>query len=132
MDLAGPLCFCLLIGALLLLRGKMHFGYIYGVGVVGVVGLWALLNLMSSSGMDLYRTTCILGYGLLPMVVLAASALFRPRGILAFVLCGGAVGWSTVAASLMFVTVLQLREQRVLVAYPVTLVYACFALMAIF
>ena len=29
-DLAGPLCFCLLLGACLLLSGKVHFGYIYG------------------------------------------------------------------------------------------------------
>jgi hypothetical protein len=29
-DLAGPLCFCLLLGLALLLTGKVHFGYIYG------------------------------------------------------------------------------------------------------
>jgi hypothetical protein len=31
-DLAGPLVFCLLFGAALLLHGKVHFGYIYGIG----------------------------------------------------------------------------------------------------
>ena len=132
MDLAGPLFFALLLGGLLLLRGKLHFGYIYGLGLVGIVGIWALLNLMSASGMDLYRTACILGYCLLPMAVLAAVAIVRPRGIFAVLLGGGAVGWSTYASSLMFVTVLQLRDQRILVAYPVALVYACFALIAIF
>lgn len=34
-DLAGPLVFCLAFGCFLLLSGKVSFGYIYGIGVMG-------------------------------------------------------------------------------------------------
>ncbi len=71
----------------------MHFGYIYGVALIGCVGLWAvrqvlflplssfsrlsrqILTLMSSGGVSLGRTTSVLGYCLLPMVALAAVSL---------------------------------------------------------
>ncbi len=62
-DLAGPLLFCLCLGGFLLLAGKSHFGYIYGLvtsvlykdcmfycdrfGIVGAVCIYAILNLMS-------------------------------------------------------------------------------------
>ena len=37
-DLAGPLIFCLLFGSLLLLVGKIHFGYIYATALIGMTG----------------------------------------------------------------------------------------------
>ena len=40
--------------------------------------------------------------------------------------------WCTYSASTMFVTVLSMKDQRLLVAYPVGLFYACFALMTVF
>ena len=30
------------LGAAMLLVGKVQFGYIYGIGAVGVVGMWLL------------------------------------------------------------------------------------------
>lgn len=53
-------------------------------------------------------------------------------GIVAFVTAGLAVVWCTFASSSMFVTLLQMRDQRLLVAYPVALFYCCFALMSVF
>jgi len=52
--------------------GKVHFGYIYGFGMVGCILLYGILNLMSEEGIDMYRTMSILGYCLLPIVFLAA------------------------------------------------------------
>lgn len=62
-DLAGPLIFALLLGAVLLLvtihvlivtiqTGKIHFGYIYGMGVVGCLSTYSLLNLMTEKGVE--------------------------------------------------------------------------------
>ena len=34
-DFAGPLLLCLVLGVLLLFKGKVHFGTIYGVFVIG-------------------------------------------------------------------------------------------------
>ena len=44
-DLAGPLVFCLMLGASLLFAGKVHFGYIYGFSVFGCLGLHTVINL---------------------------------------------------------------------------------------
>jgi hypothetical protein len=41
-DLAGPLVFCLLFGAFLMASGKLQFGFIYGVAVLGCAGLYGV------------------------------------------------------------------------------------------
>ena len=74
-DLAGPLVFCLLFGGILLLSGKVHFGYIYGVGLLGCVGMYALLNLMSVNGVSFVCVMSVLGYCILPMVYLSTLSL---------------------------------------------------------
>src|SRR3989338_3652292 len=54
-DLTGPLLYCMLFGFLLLLSGNNHFGYVYGFGAVGSVGIFGLLNLMHPQGIALYQ-----------------------------------------------------------------------------
>jgi hypothetical protein len=51
--------------------GKVHFSYIYGIGVVGCLAVYALLSLMALSGVTLGAVVSVLGYCLLPMVVLS-------------------------------------------------------------
>ncbi|KAI0004372.1 Yip1-domain-containing protein [Xylariaceae sp. FL0662B] len=46
-DLAGPILFFLLFGTFLLFSGKVHFGYIYGLAVMGSIALHTILSLMS-------------------------------------------------------------------------------------
>ncbi|XP_026482673.1 protein YIPF5-like, partial [Ctenocephalides felis] len=70
-DMAGPLVFCLAFGAFLLLSGKVHFSYIYGIGGIGCLGMYSLLNLMSQRGATLMGVASVLGYCLLPMVLLS-------------------------------------------------------------
>lgn len=67
--------FALLLGTALLLKGKIHFGYIYGVGAIGCISMCLLLNLMSETPVDLLHTTSVLGYCFLPIVVLAFGSL---------------------------------------------------------
>ncbi|KAL0489091.1 hypothetical protein AKO1_009038 [Acrasis kona] len=141
MDLAGPLLFCLALGFVLLLRGKLHFGYIYGVGTVGCIGVYLLLNLMCGEkrNIEIQHTISILGYGLLPMVFLAAMTTLLPVVIatqawswISFISTWVAVLWSTWSASAMFVAHLHMHKQRWLLTYPVLLVYATFALITVF
>lgn len=83
--------------------------------------------------MDIYRTVSILGYCLLPIIVLAAaSTIVEMRGAFGYALIPLAVLWSTNAAALFFVVLLGLDDQRWLVAYPVALFYAVFALISVF
>lgn len=46
-DLAGPVLFFLLFGFSLLFSGKVHFGYIYGLALLGSTSLHMILSLMS-------------------------------------------------------------------------------------
>lgn len=49
-DLAGPIIFFLLFGTFLLFSGKVHFGYIYGLALLGSTSLHIILSLMSPDG----------------------------------------------------------------------------------
>ncbi|KAJ3300844.1 hypothetical protein HK104_000038 [Borealophlyctis nickersoniae] len=131
-DLAGPLLFCLAFGGFLLLSGKVHFGYVYGVAMLGWFSMWGILNLMSETGIDGYRTASVLGYCLLPMVLLSMISALLSGHVAGLILSALSVLWCTHSASLMFVTVLSMSEQRLLVAYPVGLLYSAFALLAVF
>jgi len=132
-DMAGPIVFCILLGGFLLLKGKVQFGYIFGVGTIGCVGIYLLLNLLGEKAVDLYHTIGVLGYCLLPMIILAFFSLTFPiQGFIGYILAGLTITWCTYAAASMFVKGLGLKEQQYLVMYPVVLVYTCFALLTIF
>ncbi|KJP89973.1 hypothetical protein AK88_00429 [Plasmodium fragile] len=71
-DLSGPLIIVLALGFILLLAGKASFSYIYLIGIVSSLSIYLLLNMMSQNlTLDLYRTISMLGYALLPLVILS-------------------------------------------------------------
>jgi len=132
-DLAGPLVFCLAFGASLLLAGKVHFGFIYGIGVIGCLAMYSLLNLMSMSNVSVGITVSVLGYCLLPMVLLSIFAvIFSLQGIIGSLTVPVTVAWCSICASKFFVTALSMDHQQPLVAYPCALVYGVFALLTVF
>lgn len=53
-------------------------------------------------------------------------------GMLGYMLSSLSIVWCTYAASGIFVAVLRMSDQRLLVAYPVGLLYGCFALLSVF
>lgn len=134
-DLAGPLAFCIVLaGFLLLSGGTAHFGYVYGLAMTSCLMMYALLNLMTTSaGFTLTSVASVLGYALLPVVVLSGiGVLFTLQNIIGLVLSAIAVAWSSLAASRIFVTISADRGQRPLIAYPCILLYAVFTLLVIF
>ena len=132
-DLAGPFCFCLLLGGLLLLHGKVHFGYIYGFGATSCLLLYLLLNLMSDSPISVERVISTLGYSLVPLVMLAGVGVFVDcRGVVGGVLVAVMIVWCVVNAVRLFEAALHMREQRWLIAYPIILIYGIFALLTVF
>lgn len=46
-DMAGPVLFFFLMGTFLLLSGRVHFGYIYGLALFGSISLHVILSLMA-------------------------------------------------------------------------------------
>lgn len=132
-DLAGPLVFCFAFGGSLLLSGKVHFGYIYGIGVVGCLAMYALLNLMSLVSVSVSCIVSVLGYCLLPMVLLSFfSVVMSLQGMLGTALTVVCVVWCSISASKLFVSALTMDRQQLLVAYPCALVYGVFALLTVF
>ena len=85
-DLAGPFVFCWVQGVCLLFSGKLHFGYLFGFGMVGCFFIYTVLNLMNQNqatqahGIDSYRVVSILGYSLLPIVILSATTIAANLG----------------------------------------------------
>lgn len=113
--------------------GKPQFGYIYGVALLGTLSLYLLLNLMSQTGIDAYRVSSVLGYCLLPLVLTSFfSIALNLDSLIGYVLSIFSIVWCSYAASGIFVSVLQMQNQRYLVAYPVMLFYASFALLTVF
>eukprot|EP00794_Sanderia_malayensis_P007317 gene7317-8135_t len=133
-DLAGPFVFCIAFGAFLLLSGKVHgFGYIYGLGVLGCLSMYAVLNFMSMTGVTLSCVVSVLGYCLLPMVMLSGiSVILTLQGSLGTILTTLVILWCSWSASKLFVTVLAMDSQQPLVAYPCALLYCVFALLTVF
>lgn len=138
-DIAGPLVFCLALGFCLLFSGKVHFGYIIGFGIFGCVGIYTVVNLMAQgsqsagSAVDIYQIFSALGYCLLPIVLMSTFTIILDlRGWFGTVLAVVAIFWCTYTATRFFEAALGMKEQRYLIAYPVFLLYATFALITIF
>ncbi|NWY27098.1 YIPF7 protein, partial [Pheucticus melanocephalus] len=132
-DLTGPMVFCLALGATLLMAGKVHFGYVYGMSAIGCLAMHALLNLMSVSGVSHGCVASVLGYCLLPMVILSSAAvLFSLQGTPGTVLALFTIGWCSLSASKIFTSALAMEGQQLLIAYPCALLYGLFALLTVF
>ncbi|XP_030306105.1 protein YIPF7 isoform X1 [Calypte anna] len=132
-DLTGPVVFCLALGATLLLAGKVHFSYVYGMSAIGCLAMHALLNLMSVSGVSHGCVASVLGYCLLPMVILSSTAVvFSLQGTLGTLLAVFIIGWCSLSASKIFTSALAMEGQQLLIAYPCALLYGLFALLTVF
>jgi len=81
--------------------------------------------------LGLTLTISMLGYCLLPIVLLAALAVFvnLRNGVHGVILGLAAITWSTLSCARFFESALQMSDRKWLIAYPAGLFYACFALM---
>ncbi|TDG44248.1 hypothetical protein AWZ03_009333 [Drosophila navojoa] len=133
-DMAGPLVFCLTLGGILLLSGKVTFSYIYGIGVMGCIFFYCLLSLMvTRSQVTFGAVASVLGYCLLPMVVLSGiNILITIQGTLGLIVSGIAIFWCAISASKLFATAFSMDHQQLLIAYPCAMLYGGFALITIY
>ncbi|OTN65503.1 putative Yip1 protein [Plasmodium knowlesi] len=103
-DLSGPLIIVLALGFILLLAGKASFSYIYLIGIVSSLSIYLLLNMMSQNlTLDLYRTISMLGYALLPLVILSfISIIINLRSKKGYTISFCCISWSALTASRFF------------------------------
>ncbi|XP_052198641.1 uncharacterized protein LOC127805868 [Diospyros lotus] len=135
-DLSGPFLFLLAFGLFQLLAGKLHFGIILGWVTMAALFLYVVFNMLAgrNGNLDLYRCLSLVGYCMLPMVILSAIALFLPQGgVGIFLMAGVFVIWSTRVCTRLLVELASCGdEHRGLIAYACFLVYMLFSLLVIF
>ncbi|KAF8109014.1 hypothetical protein N665_0104s0320 [Sinapis alba] len=136
-DLSGPIFLYLALCLFQLLAGKIQFGVILGWIVVASIFLYAVFNMLAgrSGNLNLHTCTSLVGYCLLPVVVLSAVSLFVPQGVgvVRFVVAGLFVLWSTRACSSLVVSLADGGEEhRGLISYACFLIYCLFSLLVIF
>ncbi|XP_023562749.1 protein YIPF7 [Octodon degus] len=113
--------------------GKVQFGYVYGMSAIGCLGIHALLNVMSSAGVSYGCVASVLGYCLLPMVILSSCAIFCSlQGTVGTLAALVVIGWCSLSASKIFISALDMEGQQLLIAYPCALLYGLFALLTVF
>ena len=75
-DMTGPLLLTTSLGVIMSLNRKLSFGFIYGYGFFGSFFLYFLLNMMLQQRLSLYNVISILGYCLMPVLVVSFMNLF--------------------------------------------------------
>ncbi|KAB1225356.1 Protein YIPF5 [Morella rubra] len=134
-DLSGPFLFFLAFGLFQLLAGKFHFGILLGWATISAVFLYIVFNMLAgrNGGLDLYRCLSLIGYSMLPMVILSALSLFVPQGgPVILVIAAAFVVWSTRVCARLLVEAASWNEHPGLVAYACFLIYTLFSLLVIF
>ena len=133
-DMAGPFLIILIFAFSLVLQYKTCFGYLYGISVFGSFFMFLILNLMSKErGILLYNTISVLGYCMIPVVILSFISVFLDmKGIVGGILCFLVIIASSISASRFFEIALDASNQKWLIFYPVCLFYTCFVLVSIF
>ncbi|KAG2309178.1 hypothetical protein Bca52824_028926 [Brassica carinata] len=136
-DLSGPIFLYLALCLFQLLAGKIQFGVILGWIVVSSIFLYAVFNMLAgrSGNLNLHTCTSLVGYCLLPVVVLSAVSLFVPQGagVVRFVVAGVFVLWSTRVCSALVVSLADGGEEhRGLISYACFLIYCLFSLLVVF
>jgi hypothetical protein len=135
-DLSGPFLFLMAFGLFQLLAGKLHFGIILGWVTVAALFLYVVFNMLAgrNGNLDLYRCLSLIGYCLLPVVILSALSLFVPQGgVVIFSLAAVFVTWSTRVCTKLLVELASCGdEHRGLITYACFLIYVLFSLLVIF
>ena len=87
----------------------------------------------NQNGIILYNTISVLGYCLIPIVLLSFIAVFMDmKNIIGGIISTIAIVLSSLNASRFFEIGLDMHSQRWLIFYPVALFYICFVLVTIY
>ncbi|KAL3597662.1 hypothetical protein D5086_009299 [Populus alba] len=114
-DLSGPIFLYLSFCLFQLLAGKIQFGVILGWIVVSSIFLYIVFNMLAGrhGNLNLHTCTSVIGYCLLPVVILSAVSLFVPQnGPLRFGIAGVFVIWATRACTNLMVAVADGGEEH--------------------
>ncbi|OIR58542.1 MAG: protein transport protein Yip1 [Amphiamblys sp. WSBS2006] len=132
-DLVGPFFFYLLFALLLLVSGKVHFGYIYGTVLLGWSLVFFLLKALDAEDIDGTKTGSVLGYSGIPLLVPAAfSVVFSFANIYGFLLCWLCVVWCSLCSARNFSELFQNKDKKAVLLCPLFLFYSFFGIVVVF
>eukprot|EP00760_Papus_ankaliazontas_P034238 PhM_4_TR7064/c0_g1_i1/m.13445/K20363/YIP1, YIPF5; protein transport protein YIP1 len=134
-DLAGPFVVVLMLAGTLTMVGKLHFGVIYGLCTSGGILTHLLMHLMCEQSMPATFTWSVLGYCLIPVLLLSglSTALSVFNVPLALkVMSPAFVFWSGWCATKLFVAAFETHHQRFLILYPLLLLYSTFVYIVLY
>ncbi|KAL0322144.1 UNVERIFIED_CONTAM: protein YIPF5 [Sesamum calycinum] len=136
MPISGPFLFLMAFGLFQLLAGKLHFGIILGWVTMASMFLYVVFNMLAgkNGNLDMYKCLSLIGYCMLPIVMLSAFSLFVPQGgMVIMVITGLFVIWSTRVCTGLVVELANCGdEHRGLITYACFLIYMLFSLLVIF
>ncbi|GFP88820.1 protein yipf5 homolog [Phtheirospermum japonicum] len=135
-DLSGPFLFLMAFGLFQLLAGKLHFGIILGWVTMASMFLYVIFNMLAgkNGNLDMYKCLSLIGYCMLPIVMLSAISLFLPQGgVVIMILTGVFVIWATRVCARLVVELANCGdEHRGLIAYACFLIYMLFSMLVVF
>lgn len=133
-EMTGPLIIFALFCVSLILQKKSHFGYIYGITLIGGFFISTLMNLMSKNTSILfYNTISVLGYCLLPVVLASfIGLLVSLKGLVGILVCLFSIFFSSYSATNFFEESLSLQNRKILLLYPLILYYTSYLLITLY
>ncbi|OAG29473.1 hypothetical protein NEDG_00606 [Nematocida displodere] len=130
-DFVGPLLFLALFGLLMVIRGRVYFGYLYYLAIISSVFIYALTLLMTNAEIDLGVVT-ILGYAFIPVLIFSFTTIALPVSKGLKIALGMLFAfWSTYISATEVTSRYNLQNKFLLLAYPMVLVYICFIIISI-
>ena len=130
-DLTGPLLLGTILGFLLTLSKKLSFGFIYGFGFLGSLGIYFIFNLMlEREYLSLYNLMSVLGYCISPVLVIAFFNVFLGlKNFLGVVFAFFGAFMATFLVLRFLKTGYDFGNKRIMFGYPVFLFYFTFVLI---
>lgn len=131
-DMIGPILFMLIFGTVLILKGKVHFGYLYCLSILSCFFIYGVTVLTNNSSIRAVGIANTLGYSMIPVLLFSVISHALPGGKVAKLSIGGLFSlWSTVVSTHEILRRFKVDNRGVLIGYPIFLVYMCYILIAI-
>ncbi|KAK2949552.1 putative YIPF5 like protein [Blattamonas nauphoetae] len=133
-DLTGFVVFIVVFCFLILVKGKHEIGYIMGFSIIGSFLVYFLLNMMApADSLTSYKVISVLGFSLLPLLILALfSLVINLKGVVGVLITIVLAVWCSFAATNILVAMMGYYDIRYLVGYPLFLFFMTFAINALY
>lgn len=127
LDLTGPFIFIALYAFALLLKGKIHFGYVYIITILSCSLLYFVLNVTKDTQreVDMARCFSVFGYAFVPIVGYAFLSVVFELRLLGY----ACTAWSVAVSTTVFCRYLEMEGKCGIVGYPLGMIYLSYLFM---